>query len=270
VICPRCERQTVLRLHDIPGLLRELETALSRQTTRIEASFGSSCPPGCEHRLDDPGCAAGVRLELNPAAGQVASDLLGGISGVACRLADEITTVNGPRVRSVTLLLSSPAGQAALLAGARGLAARPWSDDLARRLLDVTRAAWRVIDLPPDQAFVGWCPIPCRAALYARPGHEICVCRRCGSRWDVERSRAQLLERIADQELTAVQIERALGIPASTVRWWKKEGKLLPSSMNAAGQPLYLVGDVRRLADARAPVVVPAQTPPSGLTLAST
>lgn len=283
-ICRACAGALRGRLRAVPDLLDELDTTLAGQRSNwsepggIHGQPSGGCKPGCDHSPDSTSCSEGVALGMNLAASEAAMQLRVVLHGWA-RVWDEETPIAPPdpahyrdddegraaltaaRYRATNArkerdrALTKSATQALLLA-ARPLAGRTWAPELAAEIRDAVRQAERAVDRPPDQTLAGTCT--CGMAVYAEPGDRTCRCRWCGTRHDP----AQLYdEAIANADaddacapaavIARSLIDPATGKPlctAAQIRGWRYRGSLDPVGVNPAGQPLYAVTAVRRLA----------------------
>jgi hypothetical protein len=245
VICGGCHAALRYRLRDVPGLLAELDVTATglRSTWREPGPKGGSGEPS---RFDQAAhdAAVGLRTVLH---GWV-------------RVWHEETPVVPERRPAVDLLLSTAAGQAALLASQQ-LGHRPWVAELAIELNSAVKAARRAVDTPQPMAFV--CACTCGSEVLSPLDATIATCRDCGERWDVVISRAMLLE-IATRDIAApaAVIARTLGpslVTAAMIRGWRHRGVLDVDHINAAGQPCYNVAAVSKLAREGAPTRDPKQ-----------
>jgi hypothetical protein len=227
-ICGGCAQRLRNQLRAVPELLAELDLAITKQTTAGGQGLGGS------------------GLDFDPVASEAAVALRLCLHGWA-RVWDEetprdVTAGGAERDRA----LSSAAGQAGLLAGAR-LASRPWAPEVAEEVRQAVTRAWAAVDRPPDTEFVGWCPDDCGAALYAAQGAAQTRCRACGAPWDVQASRDSLLAAAVDVLAPAATLARALGVEPATLRQWRRRGQLVPAEVTTDGRPLYRVADVQAL-----------------------
>jgi len=237
-ICPACAGHLVGILHAVPELLRELDVTIARQGSVHEGAGG-----------DD--------LVLDLVASAARAYLVSVLTDYGRRWLRTHLPVQGDRARAMCLLLSRPARLAVLLSSV-SLDSETWADDLHRALADAERASMVAVDRPPDRRFVGWCPgsdcSPCGAALYAVAGQALTRCTRCGAMWDVETSRAALLVTAEDVVADGSTLARACEVPLSTMRSWRRRGKLVQATdpegrpaCDDRGRPLYRLSDVRRL-----------------------
>lgn len=270
VICRACVGRTRGLLQAVPGYLQALDEALSRQTAMHAVGGRGGCPEGCTHDPDDPGCVAGVRVDVDDRASDARAALLTVLHGWV-RVWDEETPrhllVEGPlcwgaargacghaSCRAVRLgladrerdrLLATPAGQAGLLRGIRDLISRPWAAELVGELRDVARQVVAAIERPPDMTVIGRCTT-CRTPLYAPEGADAVRCSSCGQ--------SALRDDVRDASLaesrtlvTIVQLAEILGVPERTVRSWRHRGRLVAVRSDLAGRPLYRVRDGQAL-----------------------
>lgn len=270
VICTACTGRARTDLQAIPGLLQDLDEAISRQTAMHAIGGRGGCPQGCTHGPDDPTCVAGISIDIDARASDARVALITALHGWVRVWAEETPRpplLEGPlcwgsarracghaSCRAVRLghadrqrdrLLATPAGQAGLLRGIPDLIARPWAAELATELRDAVRQAMAAIDRPPDLTVIGRCPT-CRQALYAPEGADVVRCSSCGqsARRDDVRD-ASLAE--SRTLVTIVQLAEVLGVPERTARSWRQRGRLIVARYDLAGRPLYRVGDGQAL-----------------------
>jgi hypothetical protein len=273
VLCGGCLTRWRLDLEEIPGLLRELDVAITRQTSMPAASGTIRCATTtCDHGPDATGCVQGVRLDLDARASEASAALRLSVHGWA-RILDGEWTVPDPepdpgevapgqmadrdrvRRRNETLtkvrstrdrMLSTPTGQVALLRLAgRVVAAADWLPGAAREIRDAVRDGWAAVDRPADMQVVGRCP-ECSRTLYGPEGATTVRCAGCGELRDRDAVReASLAE--SHTLVTAAQLAAVLGAQPGTVRSWVSRGRLTAVRCNLSGQPLYRVADGQAL-----------------------
>ena len=112
------------------------------------------------------------------------------------------------------------------------------SHPAAGELIEDISSCWhtvtRLVDIPADKVLVGFCPICAGETvewLYAEPTAVQVVCRRCKavgveSVYDVEVSRAQMLEQAKPYRGTPVEVARLVGVGVGTIRAWIRKGWL--------------------------------------------
>lgn len=236
VICAGCGARTRTLLREVPALLVELDTAISRQTSMPPASGVGGCPKGCGHQEDATACVAGVQLVLDTRASDARIALEHVLMGWA-RVWDEET----PLIER-SRLLWTPGGQAVLLAAVMlSIQNRQWAGDLAREVRAAVEEGWAAVDRPPDLAVVGRCS-ECGYALYAPEGVDLVRCRNCGEtavRIDVRE--ASLAE--SRKLVTIVQLAIAIEVPERTARSWVTRDRLIRVRCDIDGRPLYRVSD---------------------------
>lgn len=260
IVCRGCEANLRLDLREITDperdLLAELDLAIARQTAMPPATGAGGCPDGCMHGDDEPGCVAGVRLQLDERAAQASLALVTLLHGWA-RVFDEEHPVRlehyrdddegRAALRHVQALrdglLATAYGQAQLLA-APDVRTAEWAPDLAGELRAAVRAAWAACDRPPEARVIGRCRTPeCARPVYAREGDLRARCTGCRAAWDVAELREASLAAAEDAELPAHALASVLGVPTGTVRSWIGRERLKSTRTNDAGQPLYRVSD---------------------------
>lgn len=231
-LCGSCITSTWNTLANVPALVAELETTITRQARMAERS----------------GSATDGALPWNEAASRARRRLRVTLSTLteAC-IADRINSTEATHREPVPARGDLGYVASWLMVRVDPLAASPH----ARALWDVgrvVRSCSRVIDRPPEMIYAGPCQA-CGADLYAMPGAALVTCRVCGVPEDVEERRGFLLTRVYDQLATATEVARALTtldmpITSDRVRQWRHRERLVPRGHNRTGHPLYRVGDV--------------------------
>lgn len=132
--------------------------------------------------------------------------------------------------------------------------------EAAEALGDLHQAALqlqRVLGGRPPRWYAGQCWEPrddgerCAAELYASPGASTVRCPECDTMHDAKDRREWLLREAEDQLLHAELMARALtglgveDLTPARVRGMARHGRLATKGTDAAGRPLYRVGDVR-------------------------
>lgn len=224
-LCDACTGNTLGRLYDAPGLLRELNVTITRQNSKGDGGNG------------------GDRIDYDHNASEAADKLNRILTHYAAQWG-RTTRIRGDQAPEVARLMTTPRGRAALLATTT-LGARTWAPDLAHELRQATDEAWRRIDRPPTTTFSGWCE--CGRALYARDDNGTATCPGCGTTVIVSEQRLQLLARlpgIRERIMTKPQLALLCRIPVGTLHRWSNETRIHSLGVNKGGQPLYLAGPI--------------------------
>lgn len=178
-VCDDCLDSFARRLGDVPWIVEELDTTISKQRG---ASQGGT--PSSETALP-------YNAEASQRAGLLRHEL-----AVLVRFCDE-EGVRSSDPRSGQPEDTVVAMSRWLLWRVDGLA----FNDMAAEFIDSTKAAIhkcrQIIDLPPDRAYAGPCP-ECSRDLYHRPGAAEVTCHGCGQRWDVGEVSAWMQQRITE------------------------------------------------------------------------
>lgn len=136
---------------------------------------------------------------------------------------------------------------------------RPEAADVYRELhTAVSRLRW-LVEGPVPRWYAGQCwelvdGQRCTTDLYANPGADTVRCPECGYRHDTAYRREWLLDEardtLAHAELAARAIT-ALGrrVTSSAIRGYAHRDRLINHGHDAAGRPLYRVGDILDLLD---------------------
>lgn len=235
VLCTFCVSEIVKALKEVPDLIGELQTNITRQAKTLARASGSRS------------------AETPLPYGLAASDALRQLTETLTTWA----TAVAPYEWRPPLRYQPPPNTAAL--AARWLIThvnKLRQHAMAEKIYDqITRArahAMEVIDRPPDLIPAGRCDaelqdgILCPEVLYGDPDRASVRCR-CGAEHDMDRT--WMLEAARDQEWTAAEIGRVTpGVTASMVRGYAKRNLLLPVGVRKLGPertiPTYRVGDL--------------------------
>lgn len=215
-------RGTVLVLiGGIPGLLADLEVALTRQQR-----FASGAPVGRGR--------AGSRLLFNVGA----SEAIGEIKAVLRRYA--LLVVPG-------VVHRGPVEQARWLYDVLpGVPGDHWAlEGIEAAFRVAVEDGFRVIDRPGDRIYLGLCE--CGAAVYAQP-EQLWVHCECGAEIVVADQRARLLERARHRWGSAAELARLLpwfaGAPITEAAITKAGQRDKLPRLKLDGRVLYRIGDV--------------------------
>lgn len=240
-LCPGCIHHLEQALAEIPAIVDDLETTLTRQGATGQRDGGRSATKPLPFDLT----ASGLLHELHRL-------LAGWVNEVRCS-SDRLPRDAGTATLARWL-------QTRLPRLAQYPAATELADDIHRV---VERSKW-VIDRRPDRWYAGPCLTagcvepdvhgrPRPTDLFVQPKAKRVLCRRCGASYDVAERRALLLAAAEDVLATATEIARAVtSLAGVTVRaarvWqWAHRGRLVAHSVDGQGHPLYRVGDVIEL-----------------------
>lgn len=227
--CGGCEADLRRALEAVTALVRELDTTLSRQTSRTTAGKASVVPLPYDPRASEAGwvlrsALVGWVRVLQEARGEPwPPDTL---PGMAVWLSERL----------------------------QRLVRHPAAPEAHGEICEAVRAAQRVTDRPVERQFAGRCP-GCGEALYAKPGAGQVRCRTEGcdaGAVEVDAQRETMLAAIADQLMTAtaaadVLTHLAAPLKAELVRKWAERDRLIAHGHDQHGHPLYRVSDVRDL-----------------------
>lgn len=247
-LCSACRTNFERDLGDLPALIDEIETTLSRQTATADRVGGRSdeAPLPFNYR------AAGTFREVHKTLRQWVHQLL---------LTSDRVPVN------------EPAPLARWMHGRLDrLVQHPLAVELANDIAGLVYALRRGIDLGPELLFAGPCggtitdddgERPCveldpsdpkgqrlrPTELYAVAGKPVLTCRRCRTRYDVEERRVWLLAEAQGVLAHAELIGRAapalgVDITPAAVRGYADRGRIVPHGTDVQGRPLYRLGDV--------------------------
>lgn len=234
-LCRTCIGDLRDALRDLPFLLRELETVLTRQ-----AVTGTRNGPRSNSRP----------LPFHAAASDCRMALTRALEAAAARLIRD-DCPRSPQPQHVA---------AWLLGRLEQLRHHAYAETMHHEILTpVEKARW-LIDRAPDRWYAGPCVV-CTRDLYAETGHSQIQCEDCGASYDVHARRAKLLKAAADHLANAATIARAvtwLGeepVTPKRIGMWAHRKRLVarghepyPSGTDPTRtRPLYRVGDVLEL-----------------------
>ncbi|MBF6449007.1 hypothetical protein IU429_15150 [Nocardia elegans] len=233
---PLSRRAVMAALLDVPDLLVELETTMSRTDAVAPRAMGGRTPMASrEPMLPFHTGAADARAALTSALARLSRQVAAVVGhpapGDASRQASYLSA-HVPELQA-----NSPA-----LAGATDITA-------------AVRAARIMIDHPQrqQQRVLGACV--CGAALYAGEEQVTVHCVRCQRTHSATAVRTAAVGRASDKLATAAQLARLLPwisdtrITADRIRQWAARGKLPVHHID--GRALYRVGDVLAIATGR-------------------
>lgn len=237
-VCKNCVHQLRRDLGDIPALIEELHTTLSRQ--------------------DALGATSGRRAaETGLPWKETASEALWVLIDTVMSAVREVHEPGVP-------FPDAPIAAARwLLANSGVLTAHPEAGRVVDELSSAVARGYEVIDRPPELLLAGQCGVEldrdtvCEEYLYAHPDATRMKCRACGHEHAVEERRAWMVNAAAEMELPAVtclawvKVLMGKAIPRGTFdSWVHKHGTLSAVARDHVGNPLYRFGDVRdRAAD---------------------
>lgn len=254
-ICKACSAELGRELHAVPGLLLDLDDAVSRQTRMTRAGEG--------------GHSTSTRLPWDERASQAAGELTAALLGWARELAAGVQLLHGPACDRCThpsclrIDLCHPPGQAATAASwlhrhLDALIRHPRGPQAVETIMSAAHHARQTTDAPPrDLLYVGPCDA-CLSDLFARPGAALVACRRCrdedGQRlvYGVQARRERMLRALEERILPVSDIARALTswirpIKPALIHTWVARRKLRPAGLDDRGRMLFRVGDVIEL-----------------------
>lgn len=244
LMCGACQAELARALDAVPEVVRELDTTLSRQTSRTGAGSGE---------IETDRAALVLRPTAFPYSGK-ASDAI-----------DELKTilVGWARVLMERDTSPPPADTLASVAAwlrerLSALVAHEAAEEAHREILGAMGAAERAVDRHPDRWYAGVCAAAldgderCQRDLYAKSAAAIVACPACGTRWDLVERRQWLLGMAEDVLATATEIARAvttLGQPVTpeAIRGYVHRKQLFPHGSRVVGTrevPVYRLGDV--------------------------
>lgn len=226
LVCRSCAARLGRDLSAIPALVDQVSLTLARQS--------GSAPRSGARSTEEP-------LVYNLAA----SEALGSLKAVLVGWVRDLVE-HGAHPWPAD---SEAACARWLLLRVAVLRMHPAAGEIVAEVGETTSRCWRVIDRPPNLWFAGPCE-GCGRDLYAEAGAITATCSACGGRHEVLARRAYLLDAARECELTMADLLRVLpqwlGAPLndSTLRSWRRRGRVLPRGLTLAGRETFRVGDV--------------------------
>lgn len=225
-ICSHHGERLAILLGDVPAVVEELETSLSRQT----ASGTSSGSRGSEKPLPfDVG-------------------------------ASEALAVLGSTLRAWALEFDAEARPMVIVGYSRWLlhhVDRMRCYVIACDAFDEIEAAvgacWRAVDRRASRIYLGQCYAEgCPSHVWAPAGRTTGTCAECATVHAVEDRRDQMLEALHDRELSMAQIATVLVYldydrerMRKLLNKWAERKVIVPVGVDAQGRETYRFGDVR-------------------------
>jgi hypothetical protein len=230
-VCKICVQQVSRDLGDVPALVDDLNTTMSRQD-RLGASGGRR--------------GAETALPWKPPA----SEALWVLSNTVLTWTRELQDPD-----SLPFPDAPIAAARWLLANVRHAAGHKDAGEFVDEIASAVRKAYDVIDRPPDLLLAGRCDVDgCPEYLYATPDARTATCRACETTHEVAERRAWMMEYASDLNLPALLalawIKLLMGkqIPRGTWDSWVSRGRISAAERDHVGSALYRFGDVRDLA----------------------
>ncbi|WP_017974351.1 hypothetical protein [Actinopolyspora halophila] len=230
-VCNTCTQHLAADLASLPELVAELDVTLSRQ-------HRFTAPNGITAR------SAEKPVPFHQAASHVRSALKTELIGWCASLAETGHWGDAPSNEDMLTCADW------LYRHLTDIRLHPAVGELCDALWHATTAVRRIIDRPPDSWYAGACS--CGADMYARATVGTVSCPSCGTEYDVETRRAELLEALSDQLATAEEVSHALTalgqeITPERIRRWVTRGKLTQRPAHpgdARKRPRYQIGEV--------------------------
>jgi hypothetical protein len=247
LLCVRCWAKTERDLRAIPGLWREMETTLTRQS--------------------QTGTGNGGKNSVRPLPFDVtASEVSAEVKTCLVNWARTFTHGDWPDDTVVSIC-------AWLLARDQRIRGHEEAPEFVDEIADVVHRLRRLIDLRPEMVYLGACPARvgedvelCLHQMYARKRDESYDCPGepgipCGAVYNVKARRDELLLLAADQHATVGTCAKVLGlfgleVKAETIWNWVRprtvRGVTYPPKVWAVattdtGESMYRVGDIEDL-----------------------
>lgn len=198
LLCHACCTALERELAAVPGIVADLDIALSRQ-----ARIGGGGKGGL----------ARERMPINLGALAAIDDLTNTLTTWARDVGEGHGWDWRSRLSAAEMATNVLLGRIPEIRRHRAVA------ELHDEIIDAVRQARRAIDRPAEQQFLGTCYVPdpehedqpCDADLYARAGASSATCKVCGITHDVAERRAWLLQQAAELLCTVREAARYLG-----------------------------------------------------------
>lgn len=263
LLCDQCTWRLGRELDALPVLVDELDTTLTRQA-RIGGNRGGrrgTRPTDPVAKIDAELHAWNSRLpvlqlrdSIGPALTRIARDVVGG------------NPPADPSWLDVTAQL--------LQQHLDTIARHPDAAAIWRELTGLADQARHAIDRPADRLYAGICGATvesteepgdglarggvghwrCTEPLYADPRYGDVTCPECGTRWDVDQRRQQMLRDLDDRLVTAAEASRLAAYLGelhvghdrfrNLITQWRRRGRIATHDHADDGTPRYLFGEV--------------------------
>ena len=251
MLCEQCLWQVERALSELPALLTELTTALTRQTA-MGGGGGAKSTKGKTQPLP-------FDVRSSEVLDQMRIVLHGWVRDIAETYEQDLPV---DTLRSMSRWL---------LARLDIVAVHSAADDIHDEITDAAAAGWQAVDRAAERVLVGVCdyvtpdarqrevifgeqPTPCGEWLYAKLGSRTITCRGCQSTYDVASSREALWDALGEVLMTIAeivswgrQLEYITGGEVKRVRnlldQWVKRRRITPHSLNRQGRGLYPFGE---------------------------
>jgi len=230
LLCDQCAWEVERALADVPDLVDELTTTLTRQS-KLGGGNGKSKSRATPLPYD---VRASDRLDD-------LRTMLGGWTRVIVEDCDQ--TMPAGSLRAMARFLRS---RADLIAKHEAAA------DIHEEITTAVRDGWRAVDRPAMRLFAGICLVDdCDATLRARPGAVDVVCPKCGITHDVAERRATMRADLDGMLCTAAEIGR-LGLyfdgldrerTKRLIMTWERRGRIVAHGRAESGAGLFPFGE---------------------------
>jgi hypothetical protein len=248
-LCSLCAADLELCLADIPALVDDLDTAITRQTAFVEHGIRPHISdPDDETVVDAPGQES--PLPYSPAASNARRRLTDALQWGTQAVGDNPTSLSRWWLAYLpTLLLHQDIAAA------------------ADRISYAVLKAHEAIDRPADRQHLGQCPNECGRDLEAERGDETVTCL-CGYTVNVIEHVHLALSRVDDMMMTDTELVGAVELAGEPIRRtqihsWVRTGRLEAhvqmrhvwrgGTIVAIERKVYKLGEVRALAEGAKP-----------------
>lgn len=229
LLCDHCAWQVERALAEMPALLDELTTTLTRQSRMGEQN-------GKSRSADHP-------VPFDVRASAVLDQIRVVLAGWSLVLIEDHQQDPPPdTLRGMARFL---------LARLDMIAMHEAASDIHSEITDATAAGWRAVDRVAERVFVGVCE--CGEWLYARPSSRLVECRGCARGYDVAESRDRLWQALDGQLMTigeivswAVQLrwveEREVKRMRNLLDQWVRRRRIVAHGVDRKGRATYPFG----------------------------
>jgi hypothetical protein len=196
LLCHGCGRVLAKALLGAASLGVEVETTIARLEELDRAGVGRPDEDGWERNGD---ALEPIALPLSLVAMASRDAVVGELSTWVRHIAAErgIDVPSASTGRAIGILAVWLTGHVDWLRH------RPNADEAVLALLDACAQTRRIVDSRPDGLLV--CMCACSTRVYAQPGDHVATCTECGTAYDVETARADLLDQARELAYTPAE-----------------------------------------------------------------
>ncbi len=242
-LCHKCTKLLTQYLAEMPGLIADLRTAITRQT-RFSKGLGI-------------GKSTETPVMFNTRAAEHLTDLAKTIPFWQARMADHY----GIPVRYPNTITATAWMLTAITL--RGIATFIDAGQMYDALQKAHETTETLIDRPADKWYAGICSAgnsddtACQQELYATTDKGDITCPKCAFTHDIQTRRNTLLKHAADVLATATEAARAIvvwsdyergeNLLVKRIGMWAERGRITPKgtrTISGKQRPTYRIGDI--------------------------